>query len=149
MLLEEENELEVYFPALHVEPKNPRASRVRPFFPGYMFVRIDLDDQGDNALRWTPGTMGLVRFGDKPAIVPDNLIGELRHRLATLQEKGGSEEKQYEKGERVRIVDGPFAGYEAIFDAHLSGNDRVHVLLSFLSREPRRLRLSKQDIEKV
>ena len=64
-------EIEVYFPTIRVEPKNPRAAKIRPYFPGYIFVHIDLQEQGDDALRWVPGTRGIVRFGAQPAIVPD------------------------------------------------------------------------------
>ena len=140
---------EVYFPALKVTPKNPRAARIRPYFPGYLFVCLDLDEMGQNVLRWTPGTKGLVRFGGEPAVVPEALIHELQKRLAALEAAGWPAEEKLAPGDRVRIVAGPFAGYEAIFDAHLSGKNRVRVLLAFLSRHPQRLRLDKAAIERI
>ena len=148
MLLQEE-ELDVYFPALKVQPVNPRASKIRPYFPGYMFVYIDLDEQGDDALRWTPGTRGLVRFGGVPAPVPENLIVELQKRLAELQEKGGQPENEFQQGDKVRIVDGPLAGYDAIFDTRLSGKDRVRLLLTLLSSHATRVTMEKHQIEKT
>lgn len=140
--------LNVYFPRYRVDPVNPRAAKVRPYFPGYMFVNINLDDEGDNALRWTPGTRGLVRFGNEPATVPDNLIHELRKRLS-LMETMKERQNRLEPGDRVRIVNGPFAGYEAIFDTRLSGKDRVQVLLAYLHSRPQRLNLNVNDLEKV
>lgn len=148
MLLQEDH-LDVYFPALKVEPVNPRASKIRPYFPGYMFVRIDLNEQGDNAMRWTPGTRGLVRFGGVPAPVPKNLIIELQKRLAELQEKGEQPKNEFQHGDRVRILDGPLAGYEAIFDMRLSGKDRVQILLALLSGQATRVTLEEHQIEKV
>ncbi|MDX1664741.1 MAG: transcription termination/antitermination NusG family protein [Candidatus Promineifilaceae bacterium] len=142
-------DFDVYFPSIEVEPVNPRAARVRPFFPGYMFVRLDLDEQGENVLRWMPGTNGLVRFGGEPATVPESLIGELKKRLKQLAEAPPPREDLPQKGDRVRIISGPFAGYEAIFDTRLSGRDRVQVLMTFLSHRPQRLRLDESDIEKV
>jgi transcriptional antiterminator RfaH len=113
-----------------------------------MFVHVDLEVEGENILRWTPGTHGLVRFGGEPAIVSDNLIHELQKRLARLQSLK-AEKKHLRKGDRVRIVKGPFEGYEAIFDMHLSGKDRVQVLLAYLNSQPQRIRLNATALEKV
>lgn len=148
-MLLQEDDLDVYLPALSVEPVNPRASRIRPYFPGYMFVNIDLEQQGDNALRWTPGTKGLVRFGNEAAQVPENLIHELKKRLAKLQEEPEQPQDDFQKGDRVRIRDGLLAGYEAIFDTRLSGKDRVRLLLVLLSGQATRVKLEDHQIEKV
>lgn len=136
-----------YNPVYRVDPVNPRSRKEKPFFPGYMFVNIDLHEAGDNRLRWIPGTRGLVRFGGRPAVVPENLIAELRTNLLQFQEKRQTFQK-LQKGDRVRIISGPFAGYEAIFDTHLSGKDRVQVLLAYLNNHAHRLRLKEGDLEK-
>lgn len=139
----------VFFPAVHVKPKNPRSARIRPFFPGYMFVHADLDILGQNAFNWVPGTRGLVSFGSEPAIVPDNLIFELRERVIRIEEAGGLVFETFHPGERVRIVSGPFAGYDGIFDSRLPGSERVQVLLAFLSQYPQRVKLDIEDIQKL
>lgn len=144
----ESNQIKAYLPTMRVKPVNPRSRTTRPFFPGYMFVNIDLDREGENRLRWIPGTRGLVRFGNHPAIVPENLIAELRKRVAALN-KAGAKQKRLQKGDRVRIINGPFKGYEAIFNTHLSARDRVQVLLAFLNHYPRRLRMNARNVEKV
>jgi transcription antitermination factor NusG len=51
-------------------------------------------------------------------------------------------------GEKVLITEGPFNGYEAIFDAYLPGDQRVRVLLAFLSRQPQPVNLDASDIRK-
>lgn len=140
-------EVEVYFPTLRVQPVNPRASTIRPYFPGYLFVRLDLQDRGKNALRWTPGTRGLVRFGSEPAMVPDALISELRERVAEANEMRDDPELQ--SGDRVRITGGPFEGYEGLFDTYLSGHDRAQILLAFLHNHPQRLKINTDDLQKV
>jgi len=148
-MLLQEDDLDVYFPAIEVEPVNPRASKIRPYFPGYMFVNIDLQQQGKNALRWAPGTRGLVRFGNQPAPVSENFIHELKERLAKIQEEGEQPQDEFQKGDRVRIVEGPLAGYEAIFDTRLSGKERVQLLLALLSGQATRVKLEDHQIEKV
>lgn len=135
----------VYYPYHKVEPKNPRAARERPYFPGYLFVQADLVEMGANGLNWIPGAHGLVTFGDWPAIVPPNLIAEIKQRLTAFEGNGGFVLK-FKKGDRVRIVDGLFEGYEAIFDSRLPGDRRVQVLLSFLSASPQTVKLDLVDI---
>lgn len=141
--------IDVFYPHMKVKPVNPRSSRERPFFPGYMFVYLDLDELGANALRWTEGTHGLVQFGGEPAIVPENLIVELRLKMDRIQAIGGIQFEGLEKGDRVKIVAGSLAGYEAIFDVALPGRDRVQVLLAYLNEQPKRLQIDSSQIKKI
>lgn len=142
-------DVDVYFPVLRVNPVNPRAARERPYFPGYIFVRVNLTELGANALRWVPGAHGLVEFGGVPAVVPANLIQEIEIRLAKIEARGGLALDKLKHGDRVRITGGLFAGYEAIFDERLPGNQRVQVLLSFLSNFPQPVKLDANDIKKL
>ncbi len=144
-----ERPIEVFLPAVRVKPKNPRAAKIRPYFPGYLFVHADLSVLGDNAFSWIPGAHGLVRFGDVPAVVPDSLIRELKQRMIQIEEAGGLVAASLKPGDAVRIVSGPFAGYEAIFDAQLPGQERVQVLLAFLSKHPQPVQLDVEDVKKV
>jgi len=139
--------IEVYYPRLRVKPVNPRSRKERPFFPGYMFVYINLDDDGVSILRWTEGTHGLIEYGGEPASVPANLILNLQQRLATMQPEN-SDAERFKKGDIVSIVDGAFEGYEAIFDAKLPGKDRVRVLLTYLNDQPKQLQIAPSQIVK-
>ena len=143
------DEVTVFFPKVTVKPKNPRASKVRAFFPGYLFVRANLEELGQNAFQWTPGVHGLVKVGGMPAIVPAKLVTELRLRLQSVEREGGLNFSGLKQGDSIRVVSGPFAGYEAIFDARLNGTDRVQVLLSFLSSHPHPVKIHVDDIEKI
>ena len=142
-------EMEVFYPHMIVKPVNPRSRKERPFFPGYMFVRLDLSEEGKNVLRWMEGAYGLVTFGDEPVAVPENMISELKHRLEAIKEAGGLVFEDLKQGDRVRITRGPFEGYDAIFDTRLSGKDRVQVLLAYLNDRPIRVQIDAAEIEKV
>ena len=141
------NNIEVYHPTLRVKPVNPRASKIRPYFPRYLFVHCDLESTGVSALKWTPGAVGLVEFGGQPAVVPDVFIHTLRKRIAEVEAAGGLNLHGLKQGDRVEIKGGPFAGHEAIFDLHLSGEKRVQVLLHWLGRETK-VKLNANAIEK-
>lgn len=125
--------IEVLYPRLRVNPVNPRASKIRPYFPGYMFVNVDLEEMGVSYFQWMPHTLGLVLFGGEPALVPDHLIGEIRRRIVEIEEAGGEVFDGLKSGDTVRITNGPFSGYEAIFDTRITGTERVRVLLKFLN----------------
>ena len=127
-------DIECYYPCLEVNPVNPRSRKTKPYFPGYLFVQVDLEEVGRNRFRWTPNSLGLVRFGGEPAQVPENLIRGIRRTLAEINEAGGEELHGLQPGDPVRIEDGPFAGYRGAFEGCLSGRDRVCVLLDMLAQ---------------
>ena len=129
--------METFYPRLRVNPVNPRARKLRPYFPGYLFVHADLDALGESYFKWMPHTIGLVGFGGEPAYVPENLIYELRKRVEEISAAGGELFDGLKPGDLVRISSGPFTGYEAIFDARLPGSERVRVLLEFLNNRRR------------
>lgn len=126
--------IDVYYPSMTVEPVNPRCSRIRPYFPGYLFARAVLAEIGESALRWIPGAQGLVRFGGEPAIVPENFVLELKRRIAAM-ERDGDQHYGLKPGDRIRVVEGPFADCEGIFDGWRSGEERAQLLLTWLGRQ--------------
>ncbi len=126
--------LEAYCPFVRVSTVNPRARKIRPYFPGYVFVYVDFGKQKASALQWIPGATGLVSFDGMPARVPDGLVPTLRQRVEAINASGGELLHKLNPGDQVRIVEGPFAGYEAIFDARLPGTERVRVLLKLLQQ---------------
>ena len=141
--------VEVFFPRLRITPVNPRSRKVRPFFPNYLFVHVDLDEVNVSTLRWMPGASGLVSFDGEPASVPDPLIAALERQLDLLNVASRELTKDLKPGDPVTVLDGPFAGYDAIFDVRLSGHDRVRVLLNFLQARQVPVELQSRQIRRV
>ena len=139
---------ECFYPRLRVKPVNPKSRKVRPYFPGYMFVRADLSETGHSPFQYLPYSGGLVCFGGEPARVPEAMIHAIRRRLELIIEAGGELFAGLKPGDRVWIQDGPFAGYEAIFDARLSGREHVRVLLQMLGGRSLRVELSAAQLER-
>ena len=84
-----------------------------PLFPGYLFVSLVLGADDPAPIRSTVGCIGLVRFGQTHTPVPSSLIAALKARL-----EGASDAPlPFNQGDSVRLIAGPFAGIEAIFDA--------------------------------
>jgi len=141
------NRLEAFCPHIRVQPVNPRARRAKPYFPGYVFVQLDLGNVKTSALGWMPGANGLVSFDGLPADVPESLVQAIRRRVNEINDAGGELLESLRPGETVVIQDGPFAGYQAIFDSRSSGSDRVRVLLTLLRKRQVPLELSAGQIQ--
>ena len=139
---------EVFYPQIRVQPVNPRSRKVQPYFPGYLFINIDLELLGFSALAWMPHSYGLVFFGSEPAYVPDVLIAILRRHVDAVSAAGGELYNGLKHGETVSIEAGPFSGYEAIFDARLPGSQRVRVLLKLLNKNQVPLDLPEGQIKR-
>ena len=125
-------ETDTYYPRLPVRTVNPRARKIRPYFPGYLFVHVDLEETGLAKFKWMPYAVGLVSFDDVPASVPDLLIDGIRRTIDQLLQSGNPWGDELAPGDPVRIRSGPFEGYRGVFDTRLSGGDRVRVLLEML-----------------
>ena len=139
--------VQVYYPRLRVRVVNPRARKFRSYFPGYIFVQVDLDEISRSTLQWLPGAAGLVSFGGEPASVPDSLINAVRKRVDEVNAADRDLIKGLSRGQLVTIQAGPFAGHEAIFDARLSGDERVRVLLKLINKQQLPLDLPSGQIQ--
>ena len=141
-------DIEVFFPRIRVTPVNPRARKIKAYFPGYMFIHADIQAVGISTFQWMPFARGMVTFGPEPATVPDSLIVAIRHRVEQVNAAGGEIFEGLQKGEKVFIHDGPFMGYEAIFDVRLPGSERVRVLIQLLSQRQVPVELSAGHIRR-
>ena len=139
--------VETFYPCLRARPVNPRARQVRPYFPGYLFVRADLEQTGQSLFDYMPYSAGLVAFGGEPAHVPESLIHGLQRRVSELAERGEGLQGGHKKNDRVWIHAGPFAGHEAIFDTRLQGGERVRLLLQMLSGQCVPIELDAAQVE--
>jgi len=120
---------------------------VESMFPRYLFVRLARAGQDWAPIRSTRGTIGLVRLGLETPIVPNEVIDALRTRCdeAGIINLAGTID--YQPNDLVEIIDGPCAGYRALFQAR-SSNERVVVLLTLLQHE-RRVELSETAIRRA
>lgn len=103
---------------------------VVPLFPSYLFAQLDYEREFGR-VRFTRGVREIVCFGHQPAGVPRWIVEEMKQRCA----QGPAELPRHPflPGEPVRVIDGPLRWFEGIFQHHLSGGERVAVLLSAMS----------------
>ncbi|UXA07926.1 transcription termination/antitermination protein NusG [Mycobacterium sp. SMC-2] len=135
------------------EIKNGQRKQVnRKVLPGYILVRMDLTDDSWAAVRNTPGVTGFVGATSRPsALALDDVVKFLLPRGATKKaakgvaaaaataEAGGLErpvvEVDYEVGESVTVMDGPFATLPATISEVNGEQQKLKVLVSIFGRE--------------
>jgi len=141
--------IEVFYPRIRVKPVNPRSRKIRPYFPRYLFVNVDLEEIGVSTLQYIPFAVGVVSFGGEPAIVPENLIQSIKQKVQEIDQAGGETFIDLKQGDQIVIENGPFMGYEAIFDLRLPDSDRVQVFLKMLSDRHLRVEMDANQIKKI
>ena len=140
---------EIFYPEIPAHPVNPRALTVKPYFPGYLFVRTRLREVGESTFRWMPFSQGLVYVGGEPASVPDWVVEAVRWRVVELWSNGHEPPERFRRGERVIIAEGAFAGYEAIFDERLPGKERARILLKMVHDRFVMMEIEEKSLEPV
>ncbi|NOX61693.1 MAG: hypothetical protein GXP42_07080 [Chloroflexi bacterium] len=144
--LEKQLDLEVFLPEVLRFYRNEW--QFRPFFPRYLFVRADLNIVEASAIHYSPGVIGLISFGNAPQPVAHKIVEEIRQRIETLNAQGGMPRYDFRVGDKVRVVDGPLRGLEAVFQRPMRSGDRVRILLEFLGRL-REVEVPAAHLEKV
>jgi transcriptional antiterminator NusG len=104
----------------------------RRIFPGYLLVQMILDDESWYVVRDTPGVIGFVGMGERPAPLRASEVSGIMERMEAEAPKI---KVTFEPGEKVRIVDGPFDGFIGMVDEIDMERASVHVMVSFFGRE--------------
>jgi transcriptional antiterminator NusG len=121
-----------------VELKNGKRQVVsRKVFPGYLMVRMDLDDDSWYVVRNTPGVTGFVGLGARPTPLSRR---EVENILAVKVDGAGPAKKtrprlEYEVGESVRVREGPFADFSGTIAEINEDQLKLKVLVNIFGRE--------------
>lgn len=124
---------ETFYPQYVVNNEKLGKSQVKPYFPGYAFIKIDLDLVGMSTFQWMPNTEGLVCFGTKPAHVPDALVFAIRRHIESLNsQKAEASPETTQRNTETKGSPGRFKDCERLLDPKLSDSERVVGLLQML-----------------
>src|ERR1700741_2584738 len=101
-------------------------------FPGYLFAHFGLAEM-HRQVRYAHGVSGIVRFADRYPTIDEGALEQLRAHTGHSEVK----ERSYKisQGDDVRIVEGAFAGLEAVVVQVLPAKERVKILMDFLGRK--------------
>jgi transcriptional antiterminator NusG len=116
-----------------VEIRNGQRRTVqRKIFPGYVLVEMVLEDDSWYVVRNTPGVTSFVGAGTSPTPLPDSEVHAI---LKQMREEKPQVRITYHKGDRVKIIDGPFAEFMGTIDEVNEEKTKLRVLVSMFGRE--------------
>lgn len=122
---------------------------LRPLFPGYIFVNLDVDKDQWRSINGTRGITHLLTQGDsKPLFVQNEVVETLQKEQ---EDQGaialGSFANAFKAGDSIRITEGAFAEHVGVVE-RLSDKDRVQLLLNFMNR-PLEISIPLTSLEKL
>ena len=105
----------------------------RKFFPGYMLVQMELNDRTWHLVKNTPKVTGFVGNQQHPTPIKEHEVVRLTQQLETgaLTTRTTIE---YEAGEKVRVIDGPFSSFNAVIEEVKADKQKLRVLVSIFGR---------------
>ncbi|WP_306120549.1 MULTISPECIES: transcriptional activator RfaH [unclassified Roseitalea] len=120
-----------FIPRRRVTVRHARrtSTQILSFFPGYVFVRFDPNRDRWRSVNGTHGVRSLVMEGEMPLPAPQGLVETLQ--AMTGEDGFFAPENAFEKGDRVRMLGGPFRDMLAEVDT-MSSAGRVRVLLEIM-----------------
>lgn len=117
-----------------VELRNgKKRTTTRKFFPGYMLVRMELNNETWHIVKNTPKVTKFVGGNEMPAMVPDEEVARITHQMVEGA-KAPKVHVTYDKGENVRVVDGPFANFSGVVDEVRPDKGKLRVMVSIFGR---------------
>lgn len=113
--------------------KGRKKTSSRKFFPGYILVNMELDDETWHIVRSTPKVTGFVGGATQPPPISDEEVGEITQQMA----EGALRPKPkvlFESGESVKVVDGPFQDFNGVVEEVKPDKGKLRVLISIFGR---------------
>jgi len=133
-----------------MEIKNGQRKQVkRNIYPGYVLVRMELTDESWSAVRNTPGVTGFVGNAHHPSpLSMDDVEKILAPRPVKKSDKADIRVVDFEVGESVTVMDGPFATLPASISEIMPEQAKLKVLVSIFGRETP-VELSFAQVQKI
>lgn len=117
----------------HIEFKGGKKTVVqKKVFPGYLMVRMRLEDEAWLCVRHTPGVTGFVSSGNKPIPLTRR---EVERILVVKPDKKLKPKLEWEVGQTVRVIGGPFADFNGNIDDINVDQSKLKVLVNIFGRE--------------
>ncbi len=113
--------------------KGVKKTSNRKIFPGYILVKMALNDESWHLIKSVPKITGFVGDAKNPIPVPEEEVLRITQQISegTLRPKP---KVSFEKGESVRVVDGPFTSFNGVVDEVKPEKGKVKVLVSIFGR---------------
>ncbi len=113
--------------------KGEKRTSSRKFFPGYILVEMELNDETWYLVKNTPKVTGFVGGATNPTPISEEEVGKI---IGQMEEGRAHPKPKYEfsKGERVKVIDGPFSNFSGLVEDVNQDKGKLRVLVSIFGR---------------
>ena len=119
----------------------------RKFFPGYLLVEMELNEQTYLFVKSAPGVTGFIGLGKKPMPLPQTEVDNILKKTKDTQVKP-SPKIVFERGEQVRVTEGPFQNFNGTIDEIHPEKGKIKVSVSIFGRSTP-VELEYWQVEKI
>ncbi|MCL5006504.1 MAG: transcription termination/antitermination protein NusG [Acidobacteria bacterium] len=117
------------------------------FYPGYVLVEMTMDDETWHVVRSTPRVTGFVGSGPKPSPLTGEEVDRIVHKVEVAAENP-KPRLEFEKGENVKITDGPFKDFNGSVEEINTDRSTLRVMVTIFGRATP-VELDFYQVEKV
>ncbi len=127
---------EIYIPSEKIKKKSRGKQKEvnQRIFPGYILIQMEMNDKTWHVVKKTNGIGGFMGSGNEPMPLPEDEVSLIKsdsdERKNTLKQK-----VSYRVGEKVRIIDGPFASFNGVVDNVMTDKNKLRVMVSIFGRK--------------
>jgi len=106
----------------------------RKFFPGYILVEMEMSDPAWHVVKNTPKVTGFVGTGKKPTPLTQEEVDQILEQVVSAKEKP-KPKYVFEKGEPVKIIDGPFNNFSGVVEEVNLDRNTLKVMVTIFGRQ--------------
>lgn len=113
--------------------KGQKRTSKRKFFPGYILVRMALNDETWHVVKGTPKVTGFVGDSTNPPTISEEEVAAMTKQI----KEGAAKPKpkiSFDEGENVRVVSGPFANFSGFIDEVMPEKEKLRVMVQVFGR---------------
>lgn len=113
--------------------KGERKTSTRKFFPGYILIEMELNNETWHIVKDTPKVTGFVGGGQTPPPIPEDEVALITDRMAEGEDRP-KPKVEFEVGETVRVIDGPFHNFTGVVEDVNPDKAKLKVMVSIFGR---------------
>lgn len=113
--------------------KGKRKTSARKFYPGYILIRMELDDETWHVVNNTAKVSGFLGGRERPAPISDEEAEQIIKRMEAGKDKPRPK-YFFESGDEIRVIDGPFKNFNGTVDEVNPEKGKIRVLVSIFGR---------------
>jgi transcription termination/antitermination protein NusG len=124
-----------------------KRTTTRKVYPGYLFVNMEVDNETWHLVRSTPKVTGFIGGSRNPPPIPDDEVRRITQQMDE-EEVAPKVVLDFERGEEIRIIDGPFASMNGRVEEVNQARGKLRVMVSIFGR-PTSVELDFTQVERL